>query len=449
MLGTALLTLLPLVSALGNQAAWAPQPRREHLNSKSSKQDWEKLARSQDRELCFVQPDKDGGDDASAIADVLNGDCRKNSIVVLPGPEYHMNSNITTTDLDDVQFHLFGRLLWSTDIDYWLSVSMPVGFQNQSTVWYFGGDKVHWDGHDEGTLDGNGQIWYDWAKGEGNLPHRPMMINWRRFSNSVVRRTRFVQSQMWTMATTWSENLLFEDIYVNNTSSSEYSTLNTDGIDTIYSDNITFNRWDVTCGDDSIALKGNSSNIFVYDTVFHGGQGFAIGSLGQFNGQWEYIDNFYARNITMHDTRYAIYVKTWAGKQNGYPPNGGGGGLGHGQNIVVEDVVLNGARTSPFWIWQCENYEGDSGKDCDSSKFSFSDLLFRGVSGTTADNVTLAASLRCAAGGGGCTNVTIEDFSVTEGDTGKPLSDWWCANVHEGHGFDCEPFPPEETSVAT
>ena len=437
----ALLTLASiLVSALG-------QDHGEHgdLGATSSKKDWQRLADLEERELCFIVPDEDGGDDGPAIADALNGDCRSHSIVVLPGDKYHINTPMTTTDLDDVQLHLFGRLLWSTDIDYWLSVSMPIGFQNQSTVWYFGGDGVSWDGHGDGVLDGNGQVWYDWAQGQGNLPHRPMMINWRNLTNSVVRRQSFVQSQMWTMATTHSRNLLFEDIYVNNTSASKWSTLNTDGVDTIYSHNITFRRWDVTCGDDSIALKGNSSAISVYDTVFHGGQGFAIGSLGQYNGRTEYIDGFYARNVTMHDTRYAIYLKTWAGHQNGYPPNGGGGGLGHGQNIVIEDIVLDGARTAPFWIWQCENYEGDMGKDCDSSQFSFSDLAFRRVSGTTADKVTLAAAFRCAAGGGGCTNITVDDFSVTEGDTGKPLTDWWCANVHKPSGFKCQPFPPEES----
>ena len=412
------------------------------LDASSPKADWEALAKSEGRTCCYINPGESGSDDAKAIASALNEECRSNSLVVLPGQVYHMNSNITTNDMDDVHIHLFGRLLWSTDIDYWLDVSMPVGFQNQSTVWYFGGDDILLDGHGTGTLDGNGQVWYDWAKGEGNLPNRPMMINWRHFRNSVVRRMRFVQSQMWTMATTWSEHLLFEDIYVNNTSNSEHSTLNTDGIDTIWSDDITLRRWDVTCGDDHVALKGNSSNVFVYDSVFHGGQGFAIGSLGQYNGRWEYIDTFYARNITLHDTTYAIYLKTWPGHQNGYPPNGGGGGLGHGRNIVLEDVVLDSTNVAPLWIWQCEHYDGDMGKDCDSSEFSFSDLVFRGLSGRMNEGVTLAASLRCSESGG-CQNVTVEDFDVRTSE-GEPLTDWLCSNMKDIHGFECEPFPPEE-----
>jgi hypothetical protein len=45
---------------------------------------------------------------------------------------------------------------------------MPVGYQNQSTVWYIGGDNVTFDGHGTGTFDGNGQVWYDFVNGMSN-----------------------------------------------------------------------------------------------------------------------------------------------------------------------------------------------------------------------------------------------------------------------------------------
>jgi hypothetical protein len=57
-----------------------------------------------------------------------------------------------------------------------------------------------------------------------------------------------------------SENVLLEDIYVNSTDTSQavgfdFSSLNTDGADTIYANNITFRRWTVDNGDDSISSK--------------------------------------------------------------------------------------------------------------------------------------------------------------------------------------------------
>ncbi|KAM3466420.1 hypothetical protein NHJ6243_000803 [Beauveria neobassiana] len=398
---------------------------------------WMDQGKTDDRKLCYVPPNGNGGDDAHAIMRALNHDCRKNSIIVFSGPVYNIKSNMTTMNMKDVHIHHYGRFLWSTDIEYWRSVSMSVGFQNQSTVWYFGGDNVTLDGHGVGTLDGNGQVWYDWAKNQGNLPRRPMMINWRRLTNSRIIGMRFVQSQMWTMAVTYSKHLEFTDIYVNNTSSSKWNTLNTDGIDTIYSDDITLRRWRIMSGDDAVALKGNSSNIRVFDTEIYGGQGLAIGSVGQYKDQHEHVTSFLARNITLFDTTYAIYLKTWGGNSKGYPPNGGGGGLGFRSGIVVENIKLRGVRKYPLFAWQCENYEGGLGKDCQSSKFQMHDFAARSVSGWGIENVSHAGWLQCSASSGGCNNFTVSDFHVTQGKGGDELKLWHCENMHDHTGFDC------------
>lgn len=416
--------------------------------SSASVSQWRGYSDTLGRKLCYVPPSTSPShSDAFNIQMALNHDCAESSLVIFPGPVYHIDAPMNTTVLNDTWIYVLGTFEWTSNVTYWLQASMPVGFQNQSTVWYFGGEDVVLDGFGNGTLDGNGQTWYDWARDRSNLADRPMNINWRGLRNSVVRRLSFVQSQMWTMATTWSQNVLFEDIYVNNTSSSSHGTLNTDGVDTVYSDNITFRRWDVTCGDDAIALKGNSSNISVHDSIFRGGRGLAIGSLGQYRDEREYIYNFHARNLTMYDTRYGLYVKTWPGNQNGYPPNGGGGGTGHAYNITVEDVKLYGTRQAPLWLWQCEHYEGDMGKDCDSSEFSFSDLGFEHFEGTVAEGVTLAASFRCSEGGQGCSDISISNFEVRQPD-GEELTDWWCSNTHGKEGFSCDPFPEKVELMA-
>ena len=137
-----------------------------------------------------------------------------------------------------------------------------------------------------------------------------MMVNWVNITNSEIRRLRMVQSQMWTQTVSHAENILMEDIYVNNTSNSEWSTLNTDGIDTMWANNVTLRRWAVTCGDDGVALKRNSTNIYVYDSEFWGGQGLAVGSLGQYDGVFEEVDGFFVKNVTFHDTAYVAYLKT-------------------------------------------------------------------------------------------------------------------------------------------
>jgi galacturan 1,4-alpha-galacturonidase len=47
---------------------------------------------------------------------------------------------------------------------------MPIYYQNQSTVWFLSGENITFNGHSIGTIDGNGQIWYDLVKGISNYP---------------------------------------------------------------------------------------------------------------------------------------------------------------------------------------------------------------------------------------------------------------------------------------
>lgn len=117
--------------------------------------------------------------------------------VVFLNQTYHINTFMNTTYLQNVDIDLQGTLLWSTDIQYWLSASQPVGFQNQSSAWWFGGEGIHWYGHGYGTLNGNGQVWYDFINGQSNYPKRPHQITIRNTTNSVFEGIRFIQSQMW------------------------------------------------------------------------------------------------------------------------------------------------------------------------------------------------------------------------------------------------------------
>ena len=100
-----------------------------------------------------------------------------------------------------------------------------------------------------------------------------------------------------------ADNVLLEDLYINSTSENGVSTVNTDGADTIYANNVTFRRCSVTGGDDSISPKANSTNILIEDCDFYRGMGIAIGSIGQYGGVFETIENVTGRDIRCHNTR--------------------------------------------------------------------------------------------------------------------------------------------------
>src|ERR1700742_469359 len=121
---------------------------------------------------------------------------------------------------------------------------------------------------------------------------------------------------------------------------------NTDGVDTLFSNNITFRNFTIVNGDDSIAMKANSTNILIQDSTFHKGLGVAIGSIGQYPGVFERIVNVTAERITCVGARYAGYIKTWTGIQQGVPPNGGGGGLGMASHIGMHPLLHDASTFS-------------------------------------------------------------------------------------------------------
>lgn len=158
----------------------------EHLHSRG------KLPTS----TCVVQPDSHGGDDAPAIIEAFQR-CGKNGNITFLNTTYHVESVMNTSGLENCNIDLQGTLLWGTNITYWLNNSLPVGYQNQSSAWILGGTNVHFDGHGYGTLDGNGQIWYDLAGNISNYPRRPHATTIWNTRNSIFQGIRFVQSQMW------------------------------------------------------------------------------------------------------------------------------------------------------------------------------------------------------------------------------------------------------------
>ena len=82
------------------------------------------------------------------------------------------------------------------------------------------------------------------------------------------------------------------------------------GVQTVYANNITFLRWIVSNGDDSISMKQNSTNIYIANCTFYKGLSFAMGSIGQYPGQINVIENVTAENIILYDTIWGARIKT-------------------------------------------------------------------------------------------------------------------------------------------
>jgi hypothetical protein len=130
------------------------------------------------------------------------------------------------------------------------------------------------------------------------------------------------------MSIIYSHHVELDSIFVNNTgnrvSSCKFTyglfakqvlthavlLANTDGADTIRSSHIKFNNWTVYNGDDSLSLKANSTDISITNSKFYNGLGIALGSIGQYNGQYETIERLTVKNISYHNTLHAVSLKS-------------------------------------------------------------------------------------------------------------------------------------------
>jgi hypothetical protein len=71
----------------------------------------------------------------------------------------------------------------------------------------------------------------------------------------------------------------------------------------------------------------------VKNLTCHNSAGIAIGSLGQYYGVRDVVENITAEDVTLIGSRNGAYIKTYVGKPTYYPPQGGGGGNGFVRNI--------------------------------------------------------------------------------------------------------------------
>src|SRR5690606_16431756 len=86
-----------------------------------------------------------------------------------------------------------------------------------------------------------------------NRQGRPINLTIWRATNVLVDGITWRQSQFWHTFVAYSQNVTMTNLDMNTTSHSQWSAVNTDGVDTWNSENVVIRNWTVTCGDVSIS----------------------------------------------------------------------------------------------------------------------------------------------------------------------------------------------------
>jgi polygalacturonase len=124
-------------------------------------------------------------------------------------------------------------------------------------------------------------------------------------SRVTLRNFSILQPQLWALNVMNGTDLNFENIYVNATATKapwgQNWVQNTDGFDTMDVRNAKLVNFVYQGGDDCVAIKPRSYNIEIRNATCRGGNGIAIGSLGQYLEDSS-VENVVIRNVKVSTT---------------------------------------------------------------------------------------------------------------------------------------------------
>ncbi|KAF5354908.1 hypothetical protein D9756_005522 [Leucocoprinus leucothites] len=365
-----------------------------------------------------------GGDDAPALLRAV----RSCTTTTIPkGTTLNIGTRMNMTGLTDKRIQLEGTLRFDPDIPYWTGVGLNLASSSPRLTSIVRTDSSShsrlrsrfgfWEerilySQEAGLLTELArQAWYD-AFASNSTLLRPIVLTIFQASNVLVEDITYVNGPEWHNLVNEANGVVFNNIRINAGSTSSHTAKNTDGWNIYRSDDVTIRNSVIVNGDDCVAFKPNATNVLVENLDCTGSHGISVGSLGQFPGMFDVVQNVLAKNIKMSNAQNGARIKAWAG------PNVGSGIV---QNITFDGFVESKVD-NPVVIDQCYMTDADACAEFPSNTF-IQDIVFRNISGTSTGSVV--ANLKCSPDGR-CTNIEVDDFSLSAPSGNTQFS---CSNV--------------------
>ncbi|KAA8542985.1 hypothetical protein F0562_021520 [Nyssa sinensis] len=185
---------------------------------------------------------------------------------------------------------------------------------------------------DNGTIDGQGSVWWNWFKSETLDFTRPHLVELMNSTGVVISNLTFLNSPFWTIHPVYCRQVIVQNVTII----APLNSPNTDGIDPDSSDDVCIEDCYISTGDDLIAIKSGwdeygisyarpSSNIVIHRLVgeTQSSSGIALGS--EMSGG---ISEVRAENLQFFNSKIGIRIKTSPGRG------------GYVRNIYISDVTL-------------------------------------------------------------------------------------------------------------
>ncbi|KAG2217134.1 hypothetical protein INT45_008849 [Circinella minor] len=324
-----------------------------------------------------------GGDDTPVIIEAFEK-CNNGGVVEFPkGSTYNLQSVITIEDLQDIT------------IDFQGTLNLPeynTKFEDEKAFIYLRGDNIHFSG--AGTINGNGQGWYDAVNRKAPPLFKP------RASNSYFGGFSIVKAPRSHFSVNNCENVVFEKININTVSDDEEKDAhNTDAFDVSDSTGIIIQHSTIVNGDDCIAVNGGAHNLTVTGLDCTGSHGFSVGSLGKKSEELDEVSDLKFISNACHDCQNGVRIKTWPG------------GQGSVKGIVFDDIQLDNVE-HPILITThyCDDQQQEYCNGEDSHSLTISDVSITNIRGSAAEKKYPIVDINCS------TDTPCTDFSLSKID---------------------------------
>ncbi|KAL6225613.1 hypothetical protein ACLB2K_004462 [Fragaria x ananassa] len=341
-------------------------------------------------------------------------------------------------------FHLISHLtLWldedavilgSTNSDDWPVVDpLPsygrgrelIGERHQSLIYGHNLTDVIITGHN-GTIDGQGSIWWNWFHNKTLNYTRPHLVELMNSTAVVISNLTFLNSPFWTIHPVYCSHVSVQNLTIL----APLNSPNTDGIDPDSSDNVCIEDCYISTGDDLISIKSGwdeygisygrpSRNILIRGITGKSqtSAGISIGS--EMSGG---VSEVHAENLQFFGSHTGIRIKTSPGRG------------GYVRNICVSNMTLDGVYIAIRFTSQ---YGEHPDEFYDPSALPIIEhITFKDVLG---DNIKIAGLLE-GLEGGSFQNICLSNIFLNV--TSK--SPWNCSSIH-GYSYlvspeICEPL---------
>jgi len=326
-----------------------------------------------------------------------------------------------TNNWTDIQ----GYIQFTNDTDYWQANSFRLIFQNATTFWEWGGHDVAIYGG--GTIDGNGQIWYD-LYAQNALILRPVLMGIIGLHDSTISNLLLRFSPQYYHFVANSTNVVFDNINIAGASISNNTAKNTDGWDTYRSSDLTIQNSHVNNGDDCVSFKPNSTDILVQNMFCNGSHGISVGSLGQYKGEFDIVENVYVYNTSLHNATDGGRIKVWPNAPSAQSVDlQGGGGDGRVNNITWDSIVIDNVDYA-IEVDQCYGQSNLTLCNEFPSPLTITNILFTNFTGKTSKHYQPEIATFACSSPTACSNIVASDINVVS-PNGTRLA--FCENVDD------------------